>query len=165
MMFYNTSRTNEVETIETHWYSAVFTTCLWLDPLLNHFTTQIPKTLGCCVKPANNPITWSGCGSGVEPASCHQKVAGLIPLFCMLKGKILNSKLLLVGTLHGRHHHQCMNVCMNYCKSLYTKASDKYLKCKFANELCPCPFHTQSQYCHLSLVYLWKVRCLKPVFN
>ena len=23
----------------------------------------------------------------------------------------------LVGTLHGSHCHQCMNVCMNYCKS------------------------------------------------
>ena len=21
----------------------------------------------------------------------------------------------LVGTLHGSHRHQCMNVCMNYC--------------------------------------------------
>ena len=31
----------------------------------------------------------------------------------------------LVTTLHGSHHHQCMNVCMNYCKLLWTKASDK----------------------------------------
>ena len=31
----------------------------------------------------------------------------------------------LVGTLHGINHHQCMNVCMNYCKLLWTKASAK----------------------------------------
>ena len=29
----------------------------------------------------------------------------------------------LVITLHGSHHHQCMNVCMNYWKTLWTKAS------------------------------------------
>ena len=34
----------------------------------------------------------------------------------------------LVSTLHGGHHHQCMDVCMNYCKCLWTKASDK---CKY----------------------------------
>ena len=27
--------------------------------------------------------------------------------------------------LHGSHHHQCMNLWMNYWKSLWTKASDK----------------------------------------
>ena len=26
---------------------------------------------------------------------------------------------------YAGHRHQCMNVCMNYCKSLWTKASDK----------------------------------------
>ena len=37
-------------------------------------------------------------------------------------GKILNPKLLLmVGTLHGSHRPQCTSVCMNYCKSLWTK--------------------------------------------
>ena len=35
----------------------------------------------------------------------------------------------LVGSLHGSRHHQCVNVCMNYCKSLWTKASDKCSKC------------------------------------
>ena len=38
-------------------------------------------------------------------------------------GKILNPKTahnVQVGTLHGSHRHQCMNVCMNYCKSLWT---------------------------------------------
>ena len=24
----------------------------------------------------------------------------------------------LVGTLHGSHRHQCVNVCMNYCEKL-----------------------------------------------
>ena len=28
---------------------------------------------------------WGGCGSGVEPASCHLKVASSIPLVCMPK--------------------------------------------------------------------------------
>ena len=36
----------------------------------------------------------------------------------------------LVGTLHGSHRHQCMNVCMNYCKSLWTEESDEWPKCK-----------------------------------
>ena len=27
----------------------------------------------------------------------------------------------LIGTLHGSHCHQCMNVCMNYCKSTKAK--------------------------------------------
>ena len=52
------------------------------------------------------------CGSGVEPASCHQKVARLIFLVYNVKiplGKLLYRKLLLVlvGTLHGSHCHQC----------------------------------------------------------
>ena len=42
----------------------------------------------------------------------------------MSLGKILNSDV-LVCTLHGSHPHQCMNPCMNYCKSLWTKASAK----------------------------------------
>ena len=37
---------------------------------------------------------------------------------------------MLVGTLHGSHHHQCINVHMNYCKLLWTKASAKCPKCK-----------------------------------
>ena len=39
--------------------------------------------------------------------------------------KILNPKLLtdvLVGTLHGSHRHQCMNVCMNHCESFLDKS-------------------------------------------
>ena len=41
----------------------------------------------------------------------------------------------LVGTLHGNHRHQCMNVCMNYCKSLLTKAS---AKCKWKPKTWDC---------------------------
>ena len=47
-------------------------------------------------------------------------------------GKILNPKTapdVLVGTLHGSHGHQCMN----YCQSLWTKASAKCPKCKCLN--------------------------------
>ena len=35
------------------------------------------------------------------------------------------------SVLDGRNLHQCMNVCMNYCTWLWTKASDKCLKCKY----------------------------------
>ena len=41
-----------------------------------------------------------GCGSGVEPASCYHKVAGLIPLVCNVRVslcKIPNPKLLLMS--------------------------------------------------------------------
>ena len=42
----------------------------------------------------------------------------------MSLSKILHPKLLLmVGTMHGSHQHQSMNVCMNNCKLLSTKAS------------------------------------------
>lgn len=27
-----------------------------------------------------------GCGSGIEPVSCYQKIAGSMPFVCMLKG-------------------------------------------------------------------------------
>ena len=33
----------------------------------------------------NTSLCVGGCGSGVEAVSCYQKVAGLIPLVCMLK--------------------------------------------------------------------------------
>ena len=36
----------------------------------------------------------------------------------------------LVCSLHGSYHHQCMNVRMNYCKLLWTKASAKCPQCK-----------------------------------
>ena len=60
----------------------------------------------------------------VEPASCYWKVAGLIPLVCMSKCPWArywtpNCSWSMVGSLHGSHHHQCMN----YCKSLWTKHS------------------------------------------
>ena len=42
-------------------------------------------------------------------------------------GKIVNPK--LVSSSHGSHRHQCMNVCMNYWKSLWTKASAR-CECK-----------------------------------
>ena len=63
------------------------------------------------------------CGSGVEPASC--RATGLIPLVCMSKCPEVQVQDTepqiapdgLVGTLHGSHHHQCRNVCMNHCES------------------------------------------------
>ena len=41
-----------------------------------------------------------------------------------------NAPHILVGTLHDSHCHQYINVCMNYCKLLWTKVSNKWQKCK-----------------------------------
>lgn len=66
-------------------------------------------------------------GPGVEPAPCYWKVAGSIPPVywrywtpncCWRAGQ----------------HHPCMNVCVNYCKSLWTKTSDKCPKCTCKRE-------------------------------
>ena len=71
----------------------------------------------------------------VEPASRYRKVAGSIPPHLYVKvssGKVLNPKTapdVLVGILHGSHRHQCLNVCMNYCKSLWTNVS---AECKWS---------------------------------
>ena len=59
----------------------------------------------------------TGCGSEIEPASSYRKVAGPIPLICMSK---------CPWARYWSHHHQCMNVCLNYCR---TKAFDKCPKC------------------------------------
>ena len=85
-----------------------------------------------------HPVEWkpskrkpvSGKGMYWEPAAWYRKVAGLIPLFCMLTCPRTDSEPqtapdVLVGILHGNNHQQCMNVCVNYCKLLWTKASDK----------------------------------------
>ena len=81
-------------------------------------------------------ILKGGCVSRVEPVSCYWKVAGLIPLVCSLKcprAKFWTQTApdVLVGTLYGSHIHQCMNVCMNNSKSLWTKA---YPKCKLSQK-------------------------------
>ena len=54
-------------------------------------------------------------GSGVEPASCYQKVTGLIPPVCMSSVLGLDTEPQtapdrLVGTFHGSHQRQCMYV-------------------------------------------------------
>ena len=87
-------------------------------------------TLGCATNRRPREV------AGVEPASCYLKVAGSLPLVCMLTCPGQDTKPqtapdVLVTTLHGSRHHQCMNACMNYCKSLWTKASDKCPECKF----------------------------------
>ena len=61
---------------------------------------------------------------GVKPASCYWKVTGLIPLVCMSK-------------CPWARYWIKIYVFMNYCKSLWTKASAKCCKCKF-NLLCFC---------------------------
>ena len=71
----------------------------------------------------------------MEPASCYRKVAVLIPLVCMSKcpwAKYWTPNCSWCAGLHHgshHHHHQRMNVCLNYCKSLWTKAS---AKCKMS---------------------------------
>ena len=55
--------------------------------------------------------------SGVEPVSCYRKVTGSISLVCSVLRQDTEPPTapdVLVGTLHGSHHHQCMNICMNY---------------------------------------------------
>ena len=71
-------------------------------------------------------MVWGGgCGSGVEPASyywiCWFDSPGLYVVVSL--GKMLSpitAPDVLDSTLHGSHGHQCMSVCMNYCKSLWT---------------------------------------------
>ena len=79
---------------------------------LKHSSTQ------CCTR--NKDTINSTCGSGVEPASCYQKGTGPIPTVCMSKCPWARTP--NCSWWAGRHH-QCMNVCMNYCKVLWTKAS------------------------------------------
>ena len=72
--------------------------------------------------------------SGVEPASSYRKVTGSVPLVCMSKCSWARYEPqttpdVLVGTLHGSHHHQCMNVCVNYYTLRWTKACVKCCKC------------------------------------
>ena len=56
-----------------------------------------------------------------KPASCYRRVASLIPLVGISN----------CSWCAGRHlGWQRMNVCMNYCKWLLTKASPKCIKCK-----------------------------------
>ena len=68
-----------------------------------------------------------GCGSGVEPASCYQKVTGSTPLVCMLKCPWARYWTPNCSWCAGRYlawqPPPCE--CMNYCKSLWTKASNK----------------------------------------
>ena len=57
------------------------------------------------------------------------------PLVCMSKchraiNETPNCSWCAGRHLHGSHRHQCMNVCINYCKSLWTKASAKCPTCK-----------------------------------
>ena len=60
------------------------------------------------------------CGSGVGPASCYG--SSMVRFPCSACQRVLGQDTepqtapdVLVGTLHGSHQHQCMNVCMNYC--------------------------------------------------
>ena len=61
--------------------------------------------------------------AGVEPASCYQKVAGSIPPVYMSKCPWMRYWTTICSWCAGRHH-QCVNVFMNYCQSLWTEASD-----------------------------------------
>ena len=78
-------------------------------------------------------IVFGGWAQGVEPASCYWQVAGLIPLVCMsVKCPWTRYRAPNRSRCAGRHLawqlSSSVYECMNYCKSLWTKASDKCLK-------------------------------------
>ena len=70
---------------------------------------------------------------GVEPVSWYQKVAGSVPLVCMLKCPWARYQMPNCSWYAGRHlawqPPPSVYECMTYCKSLWTKASDKCPKC------------------------------------
>ena len=67
---------------------------------------------------------------------------------------------MLVGTLNGSHHQQCMNVCMNYCKSLWTKA---FAECrKFKGPILYC-FSSISYSCKRSNNTVFEMSYPKPI--
>ena len=74
----------------------------------------------------------------VEPVSYYWKVASSIPLVCMSKCHWARywtpNCFCCAGRQLAWQPPPCMNVCMNYCQSLWTKASAKCPKCKW----CPC---------------------------
>ena len=85
-------------------------------------------------------IEMGGCGSGEEPASFYQKAAGLISLVFM-------SKCPWARFFCGSHCSQCMNVCTDYFKSLWTKAFAK-CKCEYLlHTLCHWQFELSSVPC------------------
>ena len=78
-------------------------------------------------------------GSGAL-ASCHWKVAGLIPLVCVLKCPWAGywtpkAPDVLVGTLHDSHHHQCMNVWITVSRF----GQKRLLKCPKKTPQCSLP--------------------------
>ena len=80
-----------------------------------------------CALALHKRCLWLRCRA-TDDESCYRKVAGLIPpwSWCSL-GNILNPKT-APDVLYGSHRHQGMNVFLNYCKSLWTKASAKCTK-------------------------------------
>ena len=63
-----------------------------------------------------------GCGSEVEPASCHRKDRCFHFPWSACRGVLgqdtepQTASDVLVGTLHGSHHHRCMNVWITVCQ-------------------------------------------------
>ena len=97
--------------------------------LVHHFGPHwgISTTIRWIVMQVWGPLTFAplivgSCGSGrwFNSPGLHVEVS---------LDKTLNPKTapdVPVCTLHGDHRHQCKNVCMNYCKLLWTKASAKW---------------------------------------
>ena len=75
-------------------------------------------------------ITWGGCSS-------RGRARVLLLEGCWLDSPGLHVQM-LVSTLHGSHCHQCLNVCMNYCKSLWAKVSAKRPKCTYQHHGVKC---------------------------
>ena len=71
---------------------------------------------------------WGGCGSEAEPAFWYQKVSGrlLVRFPWSSCRRVLGQD---TERPNCSHCHQCINVCIHYCWSLWTKASAQCPKC------------------------------------
>lgn len=57
-----------------------------------------------------NVFSYIGCGSEAESASCYLKVAGSIPVICLLNIEPQTAPDVPVGFLRDSRNHQCVNV-------------------------------------------------------
>ena len=90
---------------------------------------QILNSLCVCLLIETISYYWAVCCSEVEPASCYRKVTGLFPLVCMLKCPWARYWTRNCSWCAGPHlawqPPPSVYKCMNYCKTLWTKASAK----------------------------------------
>ena len=133
--------------------------CITLNPLRCFSpckTLAVPAHLLLCLT-CQHFTFWPSCKFGkfstcygasvaqwVEPASCFWKVAGLIPLVCILKCPWASYWTPNCSWCAGQHLawqpppslYACMYVCMNYCKLFWTNHLINTLKCKYKHRVC-----------------------------